>query len=110
MTYKQLSFDLPTRPAMNREAFFVAPSNAEAVSLIDDSGCWPGGRLLLLGPAGSGKTHLAHVWAALTDARIVSAETLTKADVPTLSAGPLVIEDAHKLAGHREQQETLFHI
>jgi chromosomal replication initiation ATPase DnaA len=58
----QLAFDLPARPAMGREDFLVAPCNQDAVGWIDRWPEWPYPCLVLHGPAGSGKTHLARVW------------------------------------------------
>ena len=65
---RQLAFDLPSAEAMTREHFFVAPSNALALQAVEDWRNWPGRKLLVVGPDGAGKTHLAHVWAALADA------------------------------------------
>ncbi|MEN3973768.1 DnaA/Hda family protein [Emcibacter sp. SYSU 3D8] len=64
----QLVFDLPARPAMDREDFLVAACNRDAVSWIDQWPAWPYPALVLHGPAGSGKTHLARVWQQRADA------------------------------------------
>jgi len=58
----QLAFDLPARPAMGREDFLVAPCNADAVEWIDRWPAWSYPCVVLHGPRGSGKTHLARVW------------------------------------------------
>ncbi len=58
----QLALELGHRPALGREDFLVAASNAEAVAWIDRWPDWPAHALGLFGPAGSGKTHLAEVW------------------------------------------------
>ena len=95
---RQLAFDLPARPAMGRESFFVSPANALALAALDGWQGWPGGRMLLTGPAGAGKTHLAHVWATETGAVIVAAAGLKGADLPGLADhGPVVVEDADHL-------------
>jgi chromosomal replication initiation ATPase DnaA len=47
---------------MGREDFLVAPCNQDAVDWIDRWPAWPYPCLVLHGPAGSGKTHLARVW------------------------------------------------
>jgi hypothetical protein len=64
MSPQQLAFDLPARPALEREDFFVSVANAQAVALIEGWRDWPARKLALSGPRGAGKTHLAHVWAA----------------------------------------------
>lgn len=65
----QLPLDLAHRPALGREDFLVAPSNQDAVAWIDRWPDWPGPCLVIHGPEGSGKTHLAKVWQALSGAR-----------------------------------------
>ena len=106
---RQLSFDLPVRPALGREDFFVSPGNAMAVALLDGWRNWAGGKLVLYGPEGSGKTHLAHVWASQTGARILPAAELTAGAVPELAQGPVAVEDVPQTAGSAEQQNALFH-
>lgn len=110
MKGQQLSFDLPVRPALGRDDFFVSPANAMAVVLIESWQNWAGRKLALIGPAGSGKTHLAHVWAAASGARIVSAGALQTADIPALATGPVAVEDVQAIAGDRAAEEALFHL
>jgi chromosomal replication initiation ATPase DnaA len=108
---RQLAFDLPAREALGRGDFFVSPSNALALAALDGWRGWPGGRMLLVGPEGSGKSHLAHVWAAESGARIVMAEDLTEAALPALAEAPaLVIEDADRIAGQPATEAALFHL
>lgn len=107
---EQLSFDLPIRPALGREDFFVAPANAMAVALIENWQNWPGRKLLLEGPDGSGKTHLAHVWAKAAQARIISATALAQADIPSLSRRPVAVEDVPAIAGDADAEDALFHL
>lgn len=107
---RQLPLPLPAKTALGREDYFVSQSNALAVALLENWSAWPGGKFLLIGPAGAGKTHLAHVWAALTGGRIISAMGLAAADVPAVSQGPVCIEDAHGLAGRRADEEACFHL
>lgn len=106
----QLSFDLPAKPALGRDDFFVAPSNAMGVALLDPSFIWPSGKLVLTGPAGSGKTHLAHVWASQSGARIIQASDLEESLVPELAQGPIVVEDVPTIAGNTDKQNAMFHL
>lgn len=107
---RQLSFDLPARPALGRDDFFVSPANAEALATVEDWRDWPGGKLVLVGPKGAGKTHLAHVWAALSGARIVAAAELAAADIPALAAHPVAVEDADRIAQDGAAEAALFHL
>ena len=105
----QLSFDLPVKPALGREDFFVSPANAMAVALIDNWQEWPSRKLMLTGPMGAGKTHLAHVWAGPADATIIRAADLSDTDIPALSRRNIAVEDADAIAG-TSAQESLFHL
>ena len=107
---RQLPLPLPARSALGREDFFVTPANAMAVALIEGWQHWPARKCLLTGPEGSGKTHLAHVWAALSDARILAARDLPDSDIPALACRAVCAEDADAIAGDRVAEEALFHL
>lgn len=107
---RQLSFDLPAVAALGRDDFFISPANALAVAMMDTTPGWPGGKLALSGPAGAGKTHLAHVWAAQTGAAIRPAAGLTRTIVPGLVQGALAIEDVPQIATDPEAMAALFHL
>jgi chromosomal replication initiation ATPase DnaA len=67
--------------------------------------------MLLIGPAGSGKTHLAHVFASQTGAHLMLAEDLAGADPALLAEAPaVVVEDACRIAGNPAAEEALFHL
>jgi chromosomal replication initiation ATPase DnaA len=107
---RQLSFDLPARPALGRDDFFVSPSNALAVAMVGDMNTWTARKLVLSGPEGSGKTHLTHVWATQTGAPILCATDLGAQDIPSLANGPVAIEDVPEIATDQPAQEALFHL
>jgi chromosomal replication initiation ATPase DnaA len=94
----QLSFEFPHRPAFGVDDFLVAPSNAAAVAWLDRWPDWPSAALALHGPPGCGKTHLAHVWQARSDALLCAGAALTASAVPELAAGPVVIDGAEEAA------------
>lgn len=104
---EQLSFDLPVRQATGREDFFLSPANALAVAEIDRWREWPTGKLALIGPKGAGKTHLAHVWASESGARILSAAEIDGRMPPT---GNVVVEDVPEIAGNDRAERALFHL
>lgn len=107
---QQLGLDLPSRPALDRGAFFAAPCNRVALAMIDRWPDWAGGKLILSGPTGAGKTHLAHVWAATSAATIIAADTLAKADIPTLAQTHVAVEDVPAIAGVEVAETALFHL
>ncbi|HSB59706.1 MAG TPA: hypothetical protein VLD66_08910, partial [Methyloceanibacter sp.] len=108
MTVKQLSLDLPHRAALGAEDFLVSKCNRGAVRLIDSWPQWQGNAQLLIGPAASGKTHLARVWQARSGAKLVSPSGL---DIGLLDAmaeeTALIVEDVDR-AGYDER--ALFHL
>lgn len=107
---EQLPLPLPVREALGREEFFVSSANAMAVALVERWRDWPARKMVLCGPKGSGKTHLAHVWARLSDARIVTAVSLPTADIPSLADHPVCVEDIESIASNRPAEEALFHL
>ena len=92
-TGEQLALDLPHRTAFGRDAFLVAACNADAVAWVDRWPDWPSGALAVYGPAGCGKTHLATVWQARADARLVAAQDLAAPD-DVAGAGAVVVDGA----------------
>lgn len=104
---EQLTFDLTVRPSLDRGDFFVSPANALAVARLDDPAGWPLGKLVLVGPEGAGKTHLAHVWAESAGARVLSSSDLATLDIGALDA-PVAVDDADRLPPQAET--ALFHL
>jgi chromosomal replication initiation ATPase DnaA len=91
---QQLVLDLQLRPALGRDDFLVADSNAAAVQLIDQWPNWPARAAVLVGPPGSGKSHLGEVWRRASGAALRLADALTVELVPELMAqGAVLIED-----------------
>ncbi|MGV6847001.1 MAG: chromosomal replication initiator DnaA [Marinibacterium sp.] len=107
---RQLSFDLPGRTALGREDFFVSPANALAIDLIDRTDALPGRKLAICGPPGSGKTHLAHVWAVRYSARLISATDLPGLVLPDLAQTAVAVEDVPEIAGRDAAETALFHL
>lgn len=75
---QQATLPLAGAPSYRPEDYVVTPSNAQAYQLITHWPQWPESRLALTGPAGSGRTHLAHIWAALSQARPLRADDLQR--------------------------------
>ncbi len=104
---EQLTFDLPVRESRTRGDFFVSDANALALARLDDPSLWPNRKLVLFGPKGAGKTHLAQVWADGIGATLMSPDDLAGLDIPGIT-GPVALDDADRLPG--ESEEALFHL
>ena len=110
-TSEQLALPLSLPPALGRRDFVVSPANAVALAQIGGWRDWPGGKLALTGPEGSGKTHLAHVWAAEAGGVILTPADLIETPADALAHwGRIAIEDADAVAGEREAEVALFHL
>jgi chromosomal replication initiation ATPase DnaA len=104
----QLALHLPHRTGLGREDFLLSPANEQAVALIDRWPDWLNPALLLIGPPGSGKTHLAQVWRSMSGAALCRAEEVKVEDVPKLlSTSALVVEN---LPGEDFDEKALFHL
>ncbi len=104
---RQLALALGHADSYAREDFLSGPCNEGPFQLVCAWPDWPANALALVGPEGSGKTHLAMIWAAMAGARVISARGLHEADVPSaLATGALVVEDA----GAGADDRALFHL
>ncbi|TMK29860.1 MAG: chromosomal replication initiator DnaA [Alphaproteobacteria bacterium] len=93
---RQLAIDLPPRPAHGRADFLASECNRAALERIDRWPDWPGRRLVLYGPASSGKSHLARLWCAESGARYVPARDLAS-ELPLANGAlppAMVVDDA----------------
>jgi chromosomal replication initiation ATPase DnaA len=105
---RQLALALEHAESFAREDFLSGPSNAQALALIDSWPAWPHRAVMLTGPAGSGKSHLAAAWAQIAGARLVAAHALDHASVPgALATGALVVEE---LSAGGFDERALFHL
>jgi chromosomal replication initiation ATPase DnaA len=105
---RQLAFMLPHAESLTRDNFLGGPANAVALALIDAWPEWPSRTMMLVGPEGSGKSHLAAIWADESGARSTAAHALSAAHVPNaLTTGALVVED---LRPGEVDERALFHL
>ena len=93
------------QPQPRDQANFIPSScNAEARAALESWPTWPGGKLALVGPEGSGKSHLAVAWAKKVGAQVIGPDAPAP---PSLApARPTLLEDADR----RPADETLFHL
>lgn len=99
---RQLRLKLGRSPTYSRTDFVRSETNREAIRALDDWPSWHGGCLALVGPEGSGKTHLALSWAQHAAAITLDPATT---DLAAVHGKQVLMEDADQA-----QPETLFHL
>lgn len=105
---RQLALALDHTESLTRDDFLVGPSNESALAMIERWPDWPNRVIALAGPAGSGKSHLAAIWAAQSGARFLSARALPETHLPAaLATGALVVED---IAEDGLDERAMFHL
>ncbi|CUW40761.1 Chromosomal replication initiator, DnaA [Magnetospirillum sp. XM-1] len=109
MSDAQLPLAFGHVPSLAADDFLVAPCNGEAHAWVAAPERWPGPASILVGPAGSGKTHLAHLFAHDGGGVLVSAAELTQeATRPLLETVPvLAVEDCDRAP---RDEVALFHL
>jgi chromosomal replication initiation ATPase DnaA len=104
---RQLPLDLAHSEGRSRDDLVVGRSNAQAVALVDRWPDWPSPVAILAGPAGSGKSHLAHVWREASNAVALEPGRLGQEAVDAAGQGPVLIDDVD--AGALDET-GLFHL
>jgi len=103
---RQLALALEHPESHARDDFLAGACNEAALKLVESWPDWPGNAAALVGPEGSGKSHLASIWASLSGARIVSGRSLEKTDLmAALATAALVVEEAAAA-----DERALFHL
>lgn len=102
----QLPLGLGHHPAMGRDDFVEGDCNRDSFAAVVAWPDWPQVPTLLVGPEGSGKSHLVRIWSELSGATILQAANVTEADwSPDAPHLPIAIEDVE-----RAPEITLFHL
>lgn len=103
---RQLPLDLGHGTGYSRDDLVVSGTNNQAVALVDRWPDWPSPVVVLAGPAGSGKTHLASIWRARANAVAVDARRVGDS-IASLGARPALIDDVDTGA---VDEQGLFHL
>jgi chromosomal replication initiation ATPase DnaA len=99
----QGAFEYPVETTFGRGDFLVSESNRAAFDWIERWPEWPMRALVLHGPAGSGKTHLAHLWCERARGLLIVGADV--ADIAPLEAVAVAIDDADQAP-----EEPLLHL
>jgi chromosomal replication initiation ATPase DnaA len=103
---EQIPLAFGHQPASGRDDLVVSDPVSEAAAIIDRWPAWPSPVVVIVGPAGSGKTHLAEVWLKAAGALAID---LADGDSAVLCAGegPVLLEDADR---DGLDETALFHV
>ncbi|NDE90778.1 MAG: DNA replication protein [Alphaproteobacteria bacterium] len=99
MPAQQIPLALPVDPSMGEDDFLITQSNQTAVVQLNNHDT-----LLLLGPKGTGKSHLARIWQKRHKATLFDGM-----NVATLNSAVLW-EDADRSAWNAQTQQNAFHL
>lgn len=102
---QQLRLDLYSPEQYSPEAFVASVSNQRAWEALQTPQSWISHALAITGPEGTGKTHLAHVFAALHHAVWLEPSDPQRPDYEALRGRPVVLDNADQA-----DPETLFHL
>lgn len=104
---EQLPLDFPVENRLGPDDFLPAPANAAALALVHRWPDWPDRIVSLVGPAGSGKSHLAAIWAARAGAQKIDPSALPSVGALSETApASLLIDDADRVV----DETALFHL
>lgn len=100
---RQLRLKLQSERLASLDEFARGASNALAAAAVESWPNWLGGCLAIVGPQGSGKSHLARAWADATGARVLDR---SPGDVSQFTNHPVLVEDVDQgVVG-----DSLFHL
>lgn len=103
---EQLALSFSHDPATGRDDLLVSGPVSAAVAIVDSWPAWPSPVIVLAGPAGSGKSHLASIWRDKSSARDIHPIAGSEANL-IAAAGPVLFEDVDR-RGFDDTQ--LFHV
>jgi chromosomal replication initiation ATPase DnaA len=102
---KQMPLDLTHATGFSRDELVISPSNQAAVNLVDSWPQWPANLMVLAGPPGSGKSHLAAIWAEKAAASLFQGSALQHE--MALVDGNILIDG---IGGEAIDETALFHL
>ena len=106
--FRQQVFDFAVSVSLRGEDYLVSPSNQNAVTWLDKWPDWPSPAVVIYGPAGCGKSHIANVHHARTSGVLVTPDLVKHTGLSDLldCATHSIVDDAD--SGFEE--EDLLHL
>lgn len=109
---RQIALPLDSRPRFGREDYMVGAANQLAFDWCERWPDWPGPVTIMIGPSGSGKSHLLTIWQERTGAEGLQTAVLKESLIARLDARAryFALDDAEAVAGDPAREEALFHL
>ncbi len=107
----QYPLRLPPLKRFGREDFLVGSANRAALAFIEAWPQWPTPALILRGPKGAGKSHLAHIWQTRSRAAVLDASTLALENVRDIlgDSRAILVENADRLLADKPELQPAFY-
>ncbi|MCT8265903.1 DnaA/Hda family protein [Afifella sp. JA880] len=106
ISQRQIPIPLAHEAAYDSDSYLVTEANRAAYEVIMSWPNWSAPVVLLCGPEGSGKTHLASLWAERAGAVVVAGAKLEEREVGG-PGQPVLVED---VAADEVPERALFHL
>ena len=103
---EQLPLAFGHSPAAGRDDLLISDPLSAAIAIVDDWPNWPSPVVILAGPVGSGKSHLAGIWRDKAGATAIHPVEGEGAETAA-AAGPVLFEDVDRRGF---DDRTLFHV
>ncbi|WP_457796936.1 hypothetical protein [Methylocystis sp. S23] len=102
----QLPLELPLEPRLGRADFLSAPSNEAALAMVERWPDWPDRVLALIGPPGSGKSHLLAIFSERANAKRAEGRALPSLEALAAAPAAIAIDDIDCV----REETALFHL
>jgi DnaA regulatory inactivator Hda len=106
----QLTLPFEHRVALGVDSFLVGPANRNAVEWIDRWPDWPFPVLVVVGPSGAGKTHLASLWRARADSQTIDLSAAGIEQIAALGARAVLVDDCDLAIGDAKNERALLQL
>jgi chromosomal replication initiation ATPase DnaA len=106
-SFQQLPFEFSGAHGLAREDVVIGASNAAAVGFVDRWPDWPSPVAVLVGSAGSGKTHLGAIWRERAGALQADRGALAAATATAEAGRPILLDDVD---AEMIDEHGLFHL
>jgi len=107
---RQFPLKLEPHPDYTAADFLNFKANRAALALVQSWPEWALPTAVIWGPAGAGKTHLAHIWADRAGASLIGADDFADLALETLPEEPHIALDFADAEVPKPDERRMFHL